>query len=330
MAVVGTTTLTVKDWLNTVDPQGKPTQAIDIMSKTKPEVNDMVLKEGNLPTGNKVNILAGLPKATWRAMNYGVANSKSKKVVITDTMGMLETYSEVDQSLANINGDLNAFLLQENKPFIEAMGQAIAETLFYGDTRTDPKKFMGLTPRYSALTGAGTSENVINGGGTGSDNASIWIVTWGNEQTYAFSGKGQKSGLKVEHKGQVTLQDENNNNYEGYRTHYKWDIGLTVADWRYNVRIANIDVTKLTGDASTGADLIDLLDQAVNLVHDLTAGNPVIYMNRKVYGFLKRQAKNYGNVQLSIDQVAGKPMSSYYGIPVHMTETLLNTEETVA
>ncbi len=43
----------------------------------------------------------------------------------------------------------------------------------------------------------------------------------------------------------MTLEDANGGKYEGYRTHYKWDNGLALRDWRYVVRIANIDVSNL-------------------------------------------------------------------------------------
>ena len=53
--------------------------------------------------------------------------------------------------------------------------------------------------------------------------------------------------------------------YEAMRTYFQWDVGLSVRDWRSVVRIANIDVSDLSKDASTGANLIDLLDEALSL-----------------------------------------------------------------
>ena len=330
MATIGTENLTLADWQQMLDPNGKIAPMINMVTKLKPELSDVVVKEGNLPTGNKVNILAGLPEPTWRKLNYGVKNSKGKRVTVTDTLGMLEDYGEVDKSLADLNGNTNEFLLSENSAHIEGMGQGMAETIFYGDITVHPERFMGLAPRYNQLSGADTSENVIDGGGTGVNLTSIYIVTWGNQQTYLFSPKGQKVGMKVKNLGEVTLYDENGHKYQGYRTHYKWDAGLTVADWRYNVRIANIDVDTLNATATgSSADLIDLLDDAIMRVHNLDVGKPMIYMNRKVAGFLNRQAKNNGNVRLSIDEVAGKKMRTYFGVPIRITDTIITGEAKV-
>ena len=63
--------------------------------------------------------------------------------------------------------------------------------------------------------------------------------------------------MQVTDKGQVTVEDASNGSntgrYEAYRTHYRMDAGLCLRDWRYVVRIANIDKCALTKDASSVA-----------------------------------------------------------------------------
>ena len=48
----------------------------------------------------------------------------------------------------------------------------------------------------------------------------------------------------------------------GYRSHYNWDNGLALRDWRYVVRIANIDVSDL--DATTPVDIVKLMIKALH------------------------------------------------------------------
>ncbi|MFN7073990.1 phage major capsid protein, partial [Proteus mirabilis] len=76
--------------------------------------------------------------------------------------------------------------------------------------------------------------------------------------------KGSKAGLEQNQLGEVTLQDDNGGKYQGYRTHFKWENGLTVRDWRYVVRIANIDLSKFGQDPEKedALALPDLLIQA--------------------------------------------------------------------
>lgn len=222
MAVKGLTALTLADWGKRVDPNGKVDKIIELLGQTNPILQDMPFVEGNLPTGHRTTIRSGLPSATWRLLNYGVQPSKSTTVQVTDSVGMLETYAEVDKSLADLNGNTAEFRLSEDRAFIEAMNQQMAQTLFYGDSSVNPQQFMGLSSRYSSLS-AGNAQNIIDAGGTGTDNTSIWLVVWGENTVHGIFPKGQKAGIQMEDKGQVTLEDANGGKYEGYRTHYKWD-----------------------------------------------------------------------------------------------------------
>lgn len=136
-----------------------------------------------------------------RLLNYGVQPSKSTTVQVTDSVGMLETYAEVDKSLADLNGNTAEFRLSEDRAFIEAMNQQMAQTLFYGDSSVNPQQFMGLSSRYSSLS-AGNAQNIIDAGGTGTDNTSIWLVVWGENTVHGIFPKGQKAGIQMEDKGQ--------------------------------------------------------------------------------------------------------------------------------
>ncbi len=165
MSVKGLTALTLADWGKRVDPNGKVDKIIELLGQTNPILQDMPFVEGNLPTGHRTTIRSGLPSATWRLLNYGVQPSKSTTVQVTDSVGMLETYAEVDKSLADLNGNTAEFRLSEDRAFIEAMNQQMAQTLFYGDSSVNPQQFMGLSSRYSSLS-AGNAQNIIDAGGT--------------------------------------------------------------------------------------------------------------------------------------------------------------------
>jgi hypothetical protein len=290
----------------------------------------MTFLEGNLPTGHKTTVRSGLPSSTWRKLNYGVQPSKSTTVQITDTAGMLEAYAEVDKALADLNGNTASFRLSEDRAFLESMNQTMASTLFYGDTGTDPEKFMGLGPRYNSLS-AESGDNIIVGGGSGSDNTSIWLVCWGPNTCHGIYPKGSQAGLKHQDLGEVTLEDAASGKYQGYRTHYKWDIGMSLRDWRYVVRIPNIDVSDLTKDASgSSAALVDLMVQAVEKLPNVNLGRAVFYGNRTISSILRRQITNTSNVRLSMDEVAGKRVMSFDGIPFRRNDAILNTEATIS
>ncbi|EJB9160691.1 hypothetical protein MXG92_003777 [Salmonella enterica] len=327
MAVKGLTALTLADWGKRVDPNGKIDKITELLSQTNPILEDMLIVEGNLPTGHRTTIRTGLPDATWRLLNYGVPNSKSTTAQVTDSIGMLETYAEIDKSLADLNGNTSEFRLSEDRAFLEAMNQKMAQTLFYGDTSVNPQQFMGLSSRYSSKS-AGNGQNIIDAGGTGTDNTSIWLVVWGENTVHGIFPKGQKAGLHMEDKGQQTLKDAAGGQYEGYRTHYKWDNGLTIRDWRYVVRIANIDVSDLSVPASA-ANIVTQMVKALHRVPNLKMGRAVFYMNRTVAQALDLQSLDKASLALSVKETEGEWWTTFRGIPIRETDAILETEARV-
>lgn len=331
MAVLGTTVATLGDVAKRLDKDGKIDKIVELLSETNEVLDDMLFQEGNLPTGHRTTIRTGLPEVAWRLLNYGVPQSKSQTQQITDTCGMLEAYAEVDKALADLNNNTAEFRLSEDQAFLQAMNKAQASTLFYGDTAKHPERFLGLAPRFATLdkTKAATAENVIDAGGTGADLTSIWLVAWGANTVFGIYPKGSKAGFQHTDLGEVTLQMTLPNGqvgqYQGYRTHYKWDIGLVVRDWRYIVRIANIKLSSITDD-----NLIKFMIQASELLPDEKLGRPVWYMNRSARTRLRLAKTNKSNVQLTPETVEGKKVLTFDGIPVKRCDGIVNTESAIS
>lgn len=330
MGTLSTTNPTLADVTARMTADGKiDPQIVEMLNETNEVLDDMTVIEANGFTEHKTTVRSGLPAGTWRKLNYGVQPEKSRTVPVKDSMGMLETYAEVDKALADLNGNSAAWRLSEDRAFIEGMNQTMATTLFYGDSSADPEKFMGLAPRYNSLS-AENAMNIIDAGGTGSDNASIWLIVWGPNTCHTIFPKGSAAGLQSRDLGEHTLTDAAGGRYQGYRTHYKWDIGAVLRDWRYVVRIANIDVSDLTKNAASGADLIDLMTQALELVPNIGMGRPAFYMPRKIRSFLRRQITNkVAGSTLTMEEVSGKKVVTFDGVPCRRTDALLLTEARV-
>lgn len=332
MAILSTGALTLADWAKRLDPDGRVPVVAELLSQSNEVLEDAVFMEGNLPTGHRVVIRTGLPTVYWRAINQGIPTSKSTTAQVDEACGMLEAYSEVDKDLAELNGNTAQFRLSEDSAFLEAMNQTMASTLFYGNPANDPKQFLGLATRYSS-TSAGNGQNILKGGGSGSSNTSIYLVVWGENSVFCPFPKGSKAGLIHEDLGLNTVWDSNQARYQAYRTHYQWKNGLVVKDWRYVVRIANIDTTITNNNLA--ADLIALMSRGLDRIPNLAMGRPVFYMNRTVYSILRLQALNKSNYALSVEKGLtqfGTAASwlSFNGVPLRRVDQLLNTESTVS
>jgi hypothetical protein len=186
--------VTLLDFAKSLDPNGSIARVIEMLTQSNEMLQDMRWIEGNLPTGHRSTIRTGLPTPIWRQLYQGVPPSKSTRAQVDDACGMLEARSEVDKDLALLNNDVGAFRLSEAQAFLEAMNQAMAETLIYGNSAVNPERFTGLAARYSSLS-AGNGANIIDGGGTGTDNTSVWLVVWGENTITGIYPKGSQAGL---------------------------------------------------------------------------------------------------------------------------------------
>jgi hypothetical protein len=324
--------LTLADHAKRLDPDGKTPHIVEMLSKNNQVLDDMVYMEGNLPTGTRTTIRTGLPTVAWRLLNQGVQPSKSTTAQVDEQCGMLEAWSEVDVEVARLNGNTASFRLSEAQSFIEAMSQEKAETLFYGNSSLDPEEFTGLSPRYSSLTGADNSQNVIDGGGAGADNSSIWLIVWGERSVHGIYPKGSTAGLDHKDLGETTIQDANGiagARLRAYQDYFTWKCGLNLKDWRYAVRIANIDISDLVSGA--GADLVDLMIKAMHRIHNLDAGKAAFYMNRTCIQMLDIQ--RYGQVKaagLTYHDIDGKLVPHFRGVPIRTVDALVETEALVS
>ncbi|MGF6738499.1 major capsid protein [Paraburkholderia atlantica] len=338
MAVLGTKNPTLLDAAKSLDPDGSTADVVELLNQTNEILLDMPWFEGNLPTGHRTTVRTGLPTAVWRRLYGGVPASKSTRAQVDEACGMLEARNEIDVKVANLNGNSAAFRLSEAVAFLEAMNENMASTVFYGDTTVNAERFNGLAVRYGAISGAPNADNIIDCGGTGSNNCSIWMVTWGDQTAHGIFPKGSKAGIAHQDLGEIDAFDANNNRFRALADRWEWNCGVALKDWRYVVRAANINVNDLRGTATptfpgvngtSPVSLPDLLIEMMSRIPKQGMGRTVIYANRQISKMLRRQAMNKSQNALSITQAQGQIATDFLGIPIRTVDALLNTEARV-
>ena len=330
MATIGTVP-TLIDWVKRRDSNGNLAQIVELLNQTNDVIDDIPWMESNDTAAHLVTQRTSLPKGTWRGPNQGIAASKSTTAQILEAMGNLEDYSKVDVLIANQRGDAAAYRRSEDAAFLEGMAQTVVQNWFYGNAATNPRGFTGLSPRYNSLA-AENAENIIDCGGTGSDNTSIWLVGYGERAIHGLFPLGQFGGLKARNLGEDTAVDSSGLEFQVYRTHFQWQCGLAVEDWRWAVRAANIDVSDLAlaGKAGyVGNDLIDTMISMTYLVPNMTAAKLVFYVNRRIAAALHKLARVDATGTITVEAIGGKPITMFLGIPVKRVDQLLETEARV-
>ena len=337
MATLAATVLTLLDWAKRQDPKGKTAVIVELLSQKNEILTDMLFKEGNLPTGEQTTIRTGLPTVYYRLLNQGTPKSKSTTAQVTENAAMLTARSEIDEDEARLNGDVNAYRMSEGVAFVEAMSQQQATTLFYGSA-ANPEQFVGFSPRYNDLAAA-NAQNILDAGGTGSDNSSIWLVGWGQRTVFGVFPKGSKAGISHEDLGLGDAFDASNDRFRAFMEMWKWFNGLVVKDWRYAVRIANIDISDLVSQTGTqeptdATAIIKMMARAIDRLPDLNSVSPSFYVNRTVASHLRIAALDKSSSAVTIDPSInqfGKDIFTlrFLGIPVRIVDALTEAEAQV-
>lgn len=331
MATLATGQLTLADLSKRMGPDGKVDPIAELLSQQNEVLEDIVFREANQPTSHVVAIRTGLPAVYWRAYNQGVPTSKATTAQVVEPCAMLEARSHIDAKLLTLNGNSAAFRLSEESAFIEAMGQEMTQKIFNGNVGTDMKTFSGLATRYSSTT-AGNGQNIILAGGAGADNSSVYLVVWGEQTVFSPFPKGSRAGLSNRDLGEESVPDGNGNYYQAARSLFQWDAGLVVKDWRYVVRIANVDISDWVGvtgsQASTAAtNLIKLMMRAIARIPNFQMGRAAFYCNRSIQEGLMIQALEKSQQALGIKEAMtqfGTTMNqlTFMGIPVRRVDGL--------
>lgn len=328
---------------------GKQVYIAEMLSQSISLYDDLPFKEANEAAGHEFVFRTSIPKGSWRQINQGTPYAKSTTAKARVSVGELVDYSQVDRTLAELSGDIEQFRENEDVAFLEGMGQTIEQTAFYGNTISTPAEFMGLSSFYNTVStsAAQNAANVIDAGGTGSNNASIWLLGLGERQIYGIYPRGSKAGLTMEDKGDtVPGFDSNGNRFEAYTSWFRQQMGLVPEDWRYGARIANVDTTNAGLAGPNAPDLFALMAEMMLLPPTMgkrqsgitktdapTDPSPGVrfdlFVNRTVRHWMDVQAMRDRNVLLQLPDYAGVVVDNYRGVPVRVSDQLINTEARV-
>lgn len=319
---IASSNMTLADIAKQTGPDGDIQDIVELLTQDNEILADASWEEANGGTFHRSSVRTGIPEPTFRRFYEGVTPSKSTYAQIDEPIGMMENRSVVDAKMLDMSPNRERVRMNEAIGILEGFNQAFTETLLYGDVGTSPAKFNGLLPRFDVLSAA-SGENVIDGGGTGTDNASILIVNWSPRTVFCVYPRGSKGGIIREDLGKQEVLDSASpaRRYTAYEEKFQWDCGLVVRDWRHVVRIANIDKSLLVAQSGAAA-ILELLAAAIDKLPSSMGGRPAIYMNRTVKTMLRIQCMKQANVYLTIGQEESRPKLMFDGVPIRKVDMM--------
>ena len=332
MATIGSTFFDLIDLNKRQDESRQIATVIEMLKENNAILDDAIAMECNSGTKHRTTIRTGLPTVTWGQFYQGISQSKSTTAQVDDTTGFVEQLSSVDTRLLNISGNPNAVRLSEAQASLEAISQEVASNIIYGNDATDPNKFLGFAPRFSD-TSAANGGQIVDAGGSGADNTSIWFVTWGDNKSHLIYPEGTAAGVQREDKGEQRTVDGSGNPYFVKEELFSQHVGLTVRDWRSVVRVANVDVSDLQAGS---VDIYKFMRQAYWRMnkHRVEGTRAAIYCNSDVLEALDADSTpttstSASFVRLQPTEVDGAEVMAYRGMPVRQVDAILNNEAQV-
>lgn len=313
------------------------TKIVELLAQENGVVADASFIEGNLPIGHQTKVRTGLAQVFATGYNDFVPSSSSSVMTVQESAMKIEARSLLEEDEAELGGKGNANknIALEMYGFAESLRQFFAYNVFYGNPASNAKLIKGLAPRYGSLEG-GNAQNILDAGGTGSTNLSIYMACWKPTGLTMFYPLGAMGGIVHLDEGVLPLPSVSGAGSDSvpalkryYSNFWRWKYGLSLPDWRNVVRIANVDVPTLLN--KTGASLIDLLMMARDRIPSIESGRTVIYLNRTAKQMLdiqRRDAVQIGG-QLEYSVVDGVKIPAWEGIPLRICDQLLNTESRV-
>lgn len=346
MATITPGAFTYTEWALRHDASGKIADLVNMLSQNNGILDDALTVECQSGNAFEYTQVVKLPAPTRRVYNQGIPSTLAGVAKQVATCSEYADWAKFDKSLAELGGNLGELRTQEDNLHMEGISQTVASDLFYGNRTSDPTQFTGLANIYNTVSTSTSpiANNVIDCGGTGSDNTSMWLVYWGPKKIHTIFPKGTTAGLQHRDMGLLPAVDANGNEYLAYRTYLEWKIGLAIHDWRYAVRACNIDVSDLAGGSA--ANLINTLVKMAHKtptapagvanvqttdsrVDKVVPGRAAIYVNRTIATYLELQAMNKTNVLLKLEEWDGEVTTTFRGIPIRNVDAITTAEARV-
>jgi len=346
MATVGSNYLTLAEVTQQYGVENPTYKISSLLARSNPMFADMPWIQANGTDSHTFLQDVSLPEISVGQFNEGVGSTKGSGQPVIEPMMFNEARSDVDVKILNRAKDPELTRFTEDKRFMQSFANTFEETIFYGNSKKVPGQINGLANRYNSLSGNFGSQVVdCSNSNSGGDYTSVYVVTWGDAFTYGIYPQNEKAGLQMEDEG-TWNKTVNNKVLKVAGTKFTMHYGLSVANWKNNARLANIDISQLS--AVSPIDLIKKIKSGISKLQfqpqnfaplnfdTLGKGNEkpaakfAIYMNQTVYDFLDNQANELTKYGLGKGEAFGSPYYEIRGIPIRVSGGIANNEDAVA
>lgn len=318
---------TMMEMAKQISPTGTQMTIANILARKMAILLDIKWYPSNDIWSHKSLRSAKLSGGTWRGLNEYVTPGTTLTDEILDVIGIIEDFQTYDKLWIERQPDPDMARMSRAKLCLEGISQTLVSAFLYSNNKVSPKQPHGLMPRTNTL-----GRYVVNNGGTGSDLASVLVVTHGDGGVYGIfprTGAAPEGEFLVQHRNMGERVDTNSSGQKliVLEDNFKFEGGLVVEDPACLGRLANIE----TAGVSNTFDE----DNLITLVGRMNINeNSVVYCNEAVLTQMRIRMKDKTNLYFTPGKgtgLFGEPVLYFDSIPIRKIDSaiMVNTEDTV-
>lgn len=299
---------------------------VNVLVQTNDILQDAPVRESTEINGEEFDVTTTLPQPYLLSRGEGRAATKGQVTHGSESVAWMGNQLRINKEFLASQPRPQEFLKREEGKHYEAMWQAYAEMLFYGNSGDQPQEFDGLDIRYDTIA---TDSVIDNGGSTASNMTDIWLIQWDQYDCCMIYPKGEAGGIGRTPMPDVALATQTDSDNavpdsqkklaDFMRVNFDWKGGLCLRDPRRVKRIANIHQTP--GNAN--AFKINAFYEAEEAFD--TPGQIYAYMNKRIRLQIRREVNEKANVFFPPNQPFAKPVPYLGEIPLRRCDRILLT-----
>lgn len=311
---------------------------------------DVVFVPGNMGVDHEVKQITTLPDAAFVALYDGPAPSKGGGKVIKDSCGLCESIMEEDTRLVKKQGDEAAqarYLVRQKNQHVIAVANKVADCMFTGNHKTNPKEFTGIFPRLS-VCGYNVTTNVndefaagytvVNGGKANSSRTDLRSAVLANWNTTGLHGfydgcGGFSAGIKEDPVDTRWVESPAGGSYKVIIQRVSMSVGLSLADSRLAGRLANLSLYELANASKEECvKYVEWFKVMTSRVNTEGSGKVAWYVDRNLWTEIQNvmaRADCLNGVQM-VKNAYGEMEDTILGFPVRKVPALNINESRVA
>jgi len=325
MATISNTQLTLSEQIKQIGPDGMIMDLVDVLTEDNEILMDAPFMEANERFSNLGVKTLSYPTIGTRRINDGASGGVVRTKQHRELIQIFEARPAFDELLLKSENNPEQARRNQILGFMEAMAQAQADAIIYGDNDDDPDEIDGWATRYPNYSAA----NVHNCGVTsGSVTTSIYLVEWNPLKNFMVYPRSAKT-VGIEHQDmgkQVLTNSTSSKRYNGYEDVITCSFGINTLDDRCIQRLLNIN-SAMSGDHRLDSDgKLAILNYAKNKLPGKGRKSTVLYCNVEMLTQFENAADDKLLGCWRTKDVFGQPVTMWKDIPIRMVEAILSTE----